>query len=221
MDAAAATNRTCAPGDSDWEESSGGSDSSYDPENEAASDGEWDYVSTSLDASSDADLPLGQALLRGAARNAPGTAGFVWKKRENVIRREGFRGQPGVKVDHLTLNSSAMDIFNAFFTAELWTIMKEETNRYAQQNPLKPSPHMKAWKETSEGELRKFVGLRLLMGIQRRPQQHHYWSTHPLLTSDLFKLEIPRDRYMAVKRNLHFADNTTADAQVCVLFFAF
>ena len=142
---------------SNWEESlSDDSDQEYEPPAEAESEGEseeLDYVSTTLDSSvptddtmdSNAALASWVAGRAPAARNAPETPHFRWRKKDNVPQRYGFAGQPGVKVDHLTSNSSALEIFSCFFTPEVWSLMEEETNKYAGQNPRRPSPHMMVW----------------------------------------------------------------------------
>ena len=76
-----------APGDSDWdwEESFSDEGSVYEPEEEDTED-EWDYVSTTLDSSADSNVPLATLVASSqAARNAPGTPAFEWKKKETSL----------------------------------------------------------------------------------------------------------------------------------------
>ena len=172
-----------AVGDSDWEES--GSDEEYRPEDassDSESDGEMDYVSlhNSSISSVDSDLPLSEVRLQ---RNQPGSKEWTWRKRENVPLRYGFAGQPGVKVD-LDADSTAREVFDCFFTPALWQTMEEETNRFAVQNPPTPSRKMAPWRPVSKEELQSYLGLRILMGIQPRPQFRDYWSTNRLFGCD-------------------------------------
>ena len=122
--------------DSDWDESSDDSGDDYEPPVEAEEqvseeDEELDYVSTTLDSSlptddtMDSNAPLASWVAGRApvARNAPGTSQFRWRKKENIPQCYGFAGQPGVKVDHLTSNSSPLEIFSCFFTPELWSLI--------------------------------------------------------------------------------------------------
>ena len=203
--------------DSDWDESSDDSGDDYEPPVEAEEqvseeDEELDYVSTTLDSSlptddtMDSNAPLASWVAGRApvARNAPGTSQFRWRKKENIPQCYGFAGQPGVKVDHL-------EIFSCFFTPELWSLMEEETNRYAGQNPQRPSSHMKMWRDTTVEELQHFVGLCLLMGIHVLPVQQHYWSQDPALGVPYFSETMPRDRFNDLRKYLHFADNATLD----------
>ena len=121
-------------------------------------------------------------------------------------------GSPGVKDATLTSDSTPVEIFDRFFTAEIWSLMVEETNRYAAQNPPNPSGHMKAWKDTDETELRKYIGLRIYMGLVVRPSFRHYWSDDSDGDS-LVKRIMTRDRFDALKAHLHFSDNTSDKAK--------
>ena len=207
--------------DLDFEESnSDDSGDDYQPPVEASSeDEELDFVSTTLDSSvptddtMDSNAPLARwvAGRAPAARNAPGTSQFKWRKRENVPQCYGFAGQPGVKADHLTSNSSALEIFSVFFTPELWSLMEEETNKYAGQSPRRPSAHMKMWTDTNVEELQHFVGLRLLMGVHWVPDQQLYWSQNEVYRVPLFPDTMPRDRFNDLRKYLHFSDNATLD----------
>ena len=160
------------PGDSDWEWDSDSDDSDFEPGESTSGtesdDSDLDYVSLH-DSSLDSDEPLSNlfdaALQRRHKENAPGKAAFFWRRRENVPRRYGFAGRPGVQPGHLDADSSARELFDLFYTPDLWKTTKEETNRYADQNRPKPSSHMKNWEDVDEEELQMYLGLRLLMGV--------------------------------------------------------
>ncbi|XP_037804848.1 piggyBac transposable element-derived protein 2-like [Penaeus monodon] len=83
----------------------------------------------------------------------------------------------------------------------------DETNRYVRQNPRTPSSHMKGWEDTTVREVRSYVGLRFLMGLQSKRDQREWWSTDPLMSSSVFAKTMTRDRYDALTSALHFADN--------------
>lgn len=167
-------------GDSDWAES-GSEDESYRPTEEdsssdSESDDEADYVDLH-NSSMDSDTPLSEVRLH---RNVPGSKGWKgWKRKSNVPLRYDFTGHPGVKVD-LDADSTALEVFDNFFTPALWATMEEETNRYAVQKASTPSAKMVAWKPVSKEELQSYLGLRLLMGIQPRPRFRDYWSFNRL-----------------------------------------
>ncbi|XP_042863479.1 piggyBac transposable element-derived protein 4-like [Penaeus japonicus] len=82
-----------------------------------------------------------------------------------------------------------------------------ESNLYAEQHPPTHSLHMKPWENTSVEELQKYIGLRLLMGVQPRPTYRFYWSENLLVYSNVFRQTMTRDRYDLLTANLHFSNN--------------
>ncbi|ROT63952.1 putative piggyBac transposable element-derived protein 4-like [Penaeus vannamei] len=197
--------------DSDWDMDVDDSDDDADYSPEATeSDADWeefDYVS-SHDTSIDSDEPLSAVARRFAMRNAPGTPGFVWKKKRPFVRRHPFQGVPGVEEACLLhADSTAREILDCFLTPELWDTMTRETNRYVEQRPVTPSSHMKTWENTTVEELQSFIGLRLLMGLQPRPHSRYYWSKNRLLSSSVFPETMTRDRFDLLQSRLHFSDN--------------
>ena len=83
----------------------------------------------------------------------------------------------------------------------------EETNRYATQNPITQSSHMKAWCPDIKKELENFLGLSILMGHVQKGDLQSYWSTALLLHTPIFDQIISCDRYIYILRCLHFHDN--------------
>jgi len=58
----------------------------------------------------------------------------------------------------------------------------------------------------STDEFWTFMGLDLLMGIQKLPEMRNYWSENPLLNCPIFKKKMSRNRFLEILRNLHFSD---------------
>ena len=148
-------------------------------EENASSDEEFECVSLH-NSSIDSDTPLDKILLE---RNQPGSDRWAWKKRTNFPRHYGFSGQPGVMVD-LYMESTAREVFDQFFPDTLWEIMVKETNAYAIQNPPTPSRKMVPWSPVTKEELQSYMAIRILMGIQPRPQYRDYWSNDECLGCD-------------------------------------
>ena len=57
-----------------------------------------------------------------------------------------------------------IDYFNCFCDFSLLQKVVEDTNRYASQNPITQSSHMKAWSPVTRTELENFLGLSILIG---------------------------------------------------------
>ena len=51
------------------------------------------------------------------------------------------------------------------------------------------------WKHTHLTELKKIIGLVILMGINKRPNLQSYWSTDEYLQSPIFKQIMPYRRF--------------------------
>ncbi|ROT77905.1 PiggyBac transposable element-derived protein 4 [Penaeus vannamei] len=171
---------------------------------DSGDDSDLDYVSH--DTSLDEDEPLSAYARRLRERNSPGQPGFRWRKKENVPTRYGFRAQPGVNTPGVDSDSSPLELFSLFFTEELMDMIVRETNRYHRQKPG-PSSHMKDWVDTSVSELGVFIGLRMAMGINQKPEQRSYWSTDLFYHSPLFPVTMTRDRFDQLSRYLHVVDN--------------
>ena len=81
----------------------------------------------------------------------------------------------------------------------LLSMMKIESERYAAQNgrqfPI------------SEEEFCAFLGVNLLMGINKLPTMKSYWSVDEGLGNSLIQKAITRARFLEMLQNIHFADN--------------
>ena len=100
-----------------------------------------------------------------------------------------------------------IDYFNYFCDSSLLQKIVEETNRYATQNPITQSSHMKAWTSVTKTELDNFLGLSILMGHVQKGDLQSYQSTDLLLHTPIFGQIMSRDRYIHILRCLHFHDN--------------
>ncbi|XP_035228230.1 piggyBac transposable element-derived protein 4-like [Stegodyphus dumicola] len=65
----------------------------------------------------------------------------------------------------------------------------------------------KAWIDTNAVEMKKRLGLVILMGIVRKPEQDDYWSTHPGLHTPIFGNTMPKNRFRQLWKYWHFSNN--------------
>ena len=77
-------------------------------------------------------------------------------------------------------------------------LIVNETNRYAKQTLQGTN---KVW-ETDADEIRAHMGFMILMGINKLPEIHDYWSVDPT-----FRYAPIADRFEEITRYLHFVDN--------------
>lgn len=112
-------------------------------------------------------------------------------------------------------DSPELDYYLMFFDNNVMEIIRDETNRYHQQKMrdtvLGRTSVRRKWKDTTVEELYVFLALSLLMPHVYKGDVNDYWSTDPLIRTDIFGKTMPRDRYLLLLRSLHFADNDTRD----------
>ena len=108
---------------------------------------------------------------------------------------------------------SPLQIFQLFFCEAVWQLLVRETNRYANQTLSAESANSQCtWIPTNVPEMKAFVALLLSMGINKRPSYAMYWSRCEVLRSPLYPSTMSRNRFMAILRFLHLADNTADDS---------
>ena len=128
---------------------------------------------------------------------------------EEINRREDveFQEDVGINVDYENLRS-CLDFFSLFFNEEVWLLLVQQTNLYAEQK--RGPEEYSAWYPVTTDEMKAWVSLSLNMGLVTKPNLSSYWSTDPALNSPFFPSIMPRDRFLQILRYLHFADNTQA-----------
>lgn len=118
-----------------------------------------------------------------------------------------FEGSSEINPDISFSGNKPIDYFNYFCDSSLLQKIVEETNRYATQNPITKSSHMKTWSPVTKTELENFLGVSILMGHVRKGDVQSYWSTDLLLHTPIFGQIMSRDRYIQILRCLHFHNN--------------
>ena len=127
-----------------------------------------------------------------------------------------FTPIPGVteKMDHL----QPVDIFCKLFNDQMMVSVVEETNRYGDQYLQSHSDYLKKHckaranqlkgKPITMEEMKKFMGLIIIMGIVNMPSIQHYWCTSwPFSFSTVMSRG---DRFLLILKFLHLADNSKA-----------
>ena len=96
-----------------------------------------------------------------------------------------------------------------FFTAEVWDLLINETNRYANTN-LSRKPKAHHWFDVPLPEMKAFIGMAILMGILKLPRLEMYWQTiHEVLATPGISSIMSRIRWFEqIFCYLHLADNS-------------
>ena len=73
-------------------------------------------------------------------------------------------------------------------------------------------PDMK-WYPTSAEEMKAFVGVNVVMGIDQKPELCNYWSTDEFLGNVGIQRAFTRDRFESLCRYLHINDSQKQPAR--------
>jgi len=121
----------------------------------------------------------------------------------------------GILDQSLTRDSSPIEILNKLLSDEVVALIVRETNRFAEQYlssvAIKPQARSANWHPTNNSEMRKFLGLLYLMGIVKKPEIRHYWSSDPVMGTPVVNSIMPRNRFELLLKFLHFSNNEDAD----------
>ncbi|XP_026467688.1 piggyBac transposable element-derived protein 4-like [Ctenocephalides felis] len=120
---------------------------------------------------------------------------------------EPFVGNSGVSA--IPYIRSVIDIVKLFIGDDLIEHMAIETNRYHMQNLNRLSTGGKSikWKDVTGKDIKKMLGLLLLMGRVRKDTRDEYWSTEETISTPFFAKIMSRDRFRQIWSSWHFANN--------------
>ncbi|XP_008179963.1 piggyBac transposable element-derived protein 4-like [Acyrthosiphon pisum] len=123
-----------------------------------------------------------------------------------------FTGNSGLQYTLSTKNP--LDYFNLFFDDNIMNNIVTWVNLRA--NTLKSlgvrkHSNLSNWKNIDVYELKKFIGLTLLMGIHKLPTIHLYWSKSEIDYHPIYGQTLSRNRYETILRCLCFYEPSTTD----------
>jgi len=83
----------------------------------------------------------------------------------------------------------------------------ENAREYLANHQVKRSSRFRKWEDTTLEEMKKFLGLRIWMGLDRKPRYDNYWSKNPLYKNSVASRVMTRDRFLLLLRFWHFGPN--------------
>ena len=131
-----------------------------------------------------------------------------------------FADTPGLNFDTPSREPEAF--FNELFDQRMFTILAEETNKYARQqisrildgrDQIEHHSHRRharlgTWRDLNEEDIKIFIAHILVMSSVKKPALHNYWSTQNLSRTPFFGTYISRNKFQDILWNLHVADTT-------------
>ena len=132
-----------------------------------------------------------------------------------------FNEQPGLTQqmkDQLPDNPTPKDYYELYIPDNFVDHIVDQTNLYGNQikqqkianGTLKQKSLLRKWHGTDRAEMKKFLSILFLMGLDKKGTYNEYWKRDPLLYTPSFSKIMSRDRFTLMKRCLHFNDNEQA-----------
>lgn len=145
----------------------------------------------------------------------------VWDNVKGNLKNFNFTGLTGITqdaIDSLDSSENSLDFFLLFMDDEVLDLIVMETNRYAEQciidcitnENVSDSMRLMKWVDTDKEEIKKFVGLIIWMGLDKKPAMKDYWS-QSILYNSLANKTMPRNRFELLLNMIHFSDNLNID----------
>ena len=108
-------------------------------------------------------------------------------------------------VHHLPEDATLLDFFSLLWVLSFFQLLAEQTNLFAGQKQVH-KPGIK-WYPTTSEEMKTFLGINIIMGIDQKPAHAHYWLTDPYLGNQGIQSVMPWKRFEALTSFLHLNDS--------------
>ena len=105
------------------------------------------------------------------------------------------------KIKEQFRRKSPVDVFKELFNDKIRKHTVQQSTIYASQK----NRHSFVF---SDNCLKKLIGFLLLTGYNGLPQEKMYWCEDEDVESDIVRACFSRNRYLEIKRNFHFNDNS-------------
>ncbi|RVE52535.1 hypothetical protein evm_002929 [Chilo suppressalis] len=103
------------------------------------------------------------------------------------------------------------EIYKLFLTEDIIKKMVIETNNYAAQfienNNLKSKSRSNQWNSTNYDEMLRFLGVIMVMGLNKVPHINDYWSKKSLYRNEYICSVMKRDRFLLLLKFWHFSED--------------
>ena len=110
-------------------------------------------------------------------------------------------------------NPNPLDYFVEFVDDNLWDLIVVETNRYARQKLSTSPEHLANFVPVTRAEIKAFMGINIIMGIDKLPQIALYWSSDDYFGNQGIKKVMSKNRFEEINAYLHFNDSSVEPAR--------
>lgn len=110
----------------------------------------------------------------------------------------------------LTETMTESDFWKTTFPPDMLAELVRESNSYADQiigMAENRSRRQQNFKQITENEMIRYLTIRILMGIDNKPELVNYWSKDPMLRSLIIPQIMSSDRFFEIQRYLHLCND--------------
>jgi len=133
----------------------------------------------------------------------------VWCKTDKKRRNEPFLG---TTVLNIVIHNpeSVAEVLSSVIGEYLIELLADQSNFYHNQNSekWKVSPKTLKWSNITPEDMRKFLGLIILLGQVKKENIRDYWSTDPTISMPIFHHTMSTNRFDSIWQALNFSDNS-------------
>ncbi|KAL6420058.1 hypothetical protein ACFW04_011915 [Cataglyphis niger] len=132
-----------------------------------------------------------------------------WNEHDITPNLPNYLNIPGATIEFGDAPTIS-EVTDLFFDKTFFDLVVTQTNLYHSQMKAlhKISAKTVPWTEVTTNEIKKFLGLPILMGQTRKSCWKDYWSTDPLVEIPIFRATITRMRFEQILTFFHLNDNT-------------
>ncbi|XP_033730112.1 piggyBac transposable element-derived protein 4-like [Pecten maximus] len=131
-----------------------------------------------------------------------------WSRDFSPITVNAFVRETGpILPENFDVNSaSPIDYFHIFFNENQFSAIARHTNNYARWRLETENRGDPKWPDTNSAEIKAFIGINVLMGIQYMPETDMYWSSDDYLGNIGVKNVMPCNRFQKLSQYFHVSD---------------
>ncbi|CAK9801059.1 PiggyBac transposable element-derived protein 4 [Anthophora plagiata] len=141
-----------------------------------------------------------------------------WTENDAIVQLEPYGRTSSIN----TMSQDHENIWEAaqlFLGDDLFELLVTETNRYRSHVAIKYKEYKAVkWVDVTVTEMKKFLGLIILMGQVPKGDMYDYWSTLSYIETPIFPKTMSRNRFMQIWRMWHFCNNDLLHDETDKLF---
>lgn len=146
-----------------------------------------------------------EEILEDSIQNeSPEVIEYIWSTNQQPKVIPEFDGKGKPTHQGYTRLSQPIEYFNRYFDSTIIKKIIDETNLYAEQKKDKN------WTLLTQDELQAFLGILIMMGINKLPALDLYWSSDPFFNNQEISSIMSAKRFKKILSNLHINDNQKA-----------